>query len=101
VPEVEWPAITKCTLLQTEDIDFDKLDSRIKMTKMGSTLTKEQCEIELERRNSLEKPLTTSLHGPPCHQTFHTYHDRIVMLTDKGLYNLFHLTWQAYLGHLE
>lgn len=23
------------------------------------------------------------------------------MLTDQGLYNLFHLTWQSYLGHLE
>ena len=43
--------------MQNEGIDFDKVDSRVKMSRNGSTLTKEQCEIELERRNSLENPI--------------------------------------------
>lgn len=29
------------------------------------------------------------------------FSDMIILLTDKGLHSLTHLTWQAYLGHLE
>jgi hypothetical protein len=71
------------------------------MCKLGTVLTKEQCEIELERRNYIEHPVKNSQFGAIAHQTIHSYQDRIVILTDKGLYSMFHLTWQAYLGHLE
>lgn len=71
------------------------------MSRNGSTLTKEQCEIELERRNSLEHPLQASVFGPRAHQTMHSYQDRILLLTDLGIYSMYHLTWQAYLSHLE
>ena len=36
-------------------------------------LEREQCEIELERRNSLEYPLLSSVHEPKAHQTMHSY----------------------------
>jgi hypothetical protein len=85
--------IQQSVIVQNEGIEFDKIDSRMKMTKQGSTLTKEQCDIELERRNTLDYPVKLSYYGPRTHQTIHSYQDRIIMLTDQGLYNLFHLTW--------
>lgn len=59
--------IAESVIVQTEGIEFDKMDSRMKMAKSGSTLTKEQCEIELERRNTLEHPVKLSYYGPRTH----------------------------------
>jgi hypothetical protein len=49
----------------------------------------------------MERPAITSFFNPKAYSTMHIYLDRIVILTDKGLYHLQHLTWQAYLSYLE
>lgn len=93
--------INQSVVVQVAGIDWSQFDSRTKMCKCGTIMTKEQCEIELERRNYLENKLKQSCHGPLSSQTVHCFQDMVVMLTDKGIYQLTHLTWQAYLGHLE
>lgn len=49
----------------------------------------------------MERPAISSYFNPKAYSAMHSNLDRVVILTDKGLYHLQHLTWQAYLSYLE
>jgi len=68
---------------------------------VGSALTKEQSEIELERRNFLEFPLQKSEYGPTASQTIGVFDGRVVCMTESGPYRMHHLTWEESLGGFD
>ena len=77
------------------------LDSRIKLSSISAPLTKEQQEIELERRTYLEYSIQKSMFGGPCSQTITACNGRAVLLSTAGIFKLIHLTWEQSLGNIE
>lgn len=78
-----------------------KLDERCKMLPVGHQLTKKQTDIEMERISMLEFPLLKSLHGQHSSQTQAVDDDKVICLTEGGVYQLHHLGWLESLGNLE
>ena len=64
------------------------------MMPVGTALTKAQCDVELERRNYLEHPLLKNDYGMPFGQAIHVCKDRLVVLTEHGIFRIHHLTWE-------
>lgn len=77
------------------------MDNRIKLSSLSAPLTKEQQEIELERRTYLEYPIQKSLFGGSCSQTIQACNGRAVLLSTAGIFKLIHLTWEQSLGNIE
>lgn len=63
---------------------FEKMDSRIKLLEPNSALTKEQRQIELERRKFLTSPLAQSMYGSRAAQTIASYEDYVLFMTKDG-----------------
>ena len=74
--------------------NFEEIDSRLKLMDVGSAFTKQQLQIELERKKFLQEPVQKSEYGLRAGQTLSTHQDWIVFLTEKGVYMANHLTWQ-------
>lgn len=59
----------------------------------NSALTKEQRNIEMERRKFLSSPLLLSLLGGKASQTLTSFEDWVVFITEAGFYSVQHMTW--------
>lgn len=64
---------------------FDAMDSRLKLMEAASALSKEQRNIEMERRKFLRTPLLPSSYGAKASQTISTYEDMAVFMTEGGI----------------